>query len=80
MSTAKQPAFEVGETVVATGSYNWLLTEGKQYTVIKYEEELRGGAFTWPAYVTVVGDNGRPVSGHSHRFRPLLPHEVLRDG
>lgn len=80
MSIAKQPVFEVGETVVATGSYYCLLTEGKQYTVIKYEEEFRDGAFTWPAYVTVVGDGGRSVTGHTHRFRPLLPHEALRDG
>ncbi len=62
--------FEVGQKVIATGSYGWLLTQGKEYEVIKYEPEVRDPTFTWPAYVTVIGDSGKPVSGHAHRFRP----------
>jgi hypothetical protein len=62
--------FPVGQKVIATGSYNWLLTEGKEYTVTKFEPEDPGPTFTWPAYVTVTGDSGKPVTGHTHRFRP----------
>ena len=73
--TVKNPVFEVGQLVVATGSYNWLLTEGKQYVVIKYEPEQYDPTFTWPAYVTVIGDSGKPVTGHTHRFRALKDEE-----
>ena len=67
----KEPIFKAGEVVVATGSYNWRLTEGKEYTVIKYEAEFTDTTFTWPAYVTVIGDSGKPVTGHTHRFHKL---------
>ena len=68
-----EPVFEVGQVVVATGNYSWLLTEGKQYTVTKYEPECPDHAigFTWPAYVTVIGDSGKPVTGHTYRFRAV---------
>lgn len=72
---SKKHVFEVGQTVVATGSYNWLLTEGKKYVVTKYEEECRTENFTWPAYVTVIGDSGEPVVGHTYRFRALKEEE-----
>ncbi len=63
--------FEVGQKVIATGSYGWLLTEGKTYEVVDYAPAwYMGSGFTWPAYVTVIGDSGKPVSGHAHRFRP----------
>ena len=83
-----EPKFNVGQLVVATGSYNWLLTKGKQYVVIKYEPAHYDPNFTWPAYVTVIGDSGNPVTGHTHRFRAVedaepvqyisdaIPHEV----
>lgn len=67
----KAPPFEVGQVVVATGSYGWLLTEGKQYTVTRVDPEVRDGHFTWPAYVSVIGDSGKTVSGHAHRFRAV---------
>lgn len=76
---SKEPAFEVGQVVVATGSYNWLLTEGKQYTVVKYEPEFRDTNFTWPAYVTVIGDSGKRVTGHTHRFRALKEDELPKE-
>lgn len=63
--------FNVGDIVIATSSYNWLLTEGKQYVVTKYEPEFRDETFTWPAYVTVIGDSGKPVTGHTYRFKLL---------
>lgn len=63
--------FFVGQKVIATGSYNWLLTKGKEYRVTKFEPESYMVCFTWPAYVTVVGDNGKPVTGHVHRFKPI---------
>lgn len=76
--STKKPVFKVGQLVVATGSYNWLLTEGKQYVVIKYEEECPTENFTWPAYVTVIGDSGKPVTGHTHRFRAVESTEPVQ--
>jgi len=63
-----EPVFTVGQQVVATGSYMWSLTEGNTYTVLEYTPELTTPAFTFPAYVTVMGDLGNPVTGHTHRF------------
>lgn len=67
--------FKVGQQVIATGGYNWLLTKGKQYEVVRYDDPVRHETFTWPAYVTVIGDDGKPVSGHAHRFRALSANE-----
>jgi len=61
--------FHPGQEVVATGSYDYQLTAGKHYTVIKYEPPFPEHHFTWPAYVTVIGDQGKPVVGHTYRFR-----------
>jgi hypothetical protein len=61
--------FEVGETVIATGWYNWSITSGKEYTVTKYQPEMREETFTWPAYVTVIDDTGKPLTGHTYRFK-----------
>jgi hypothetical protein len=61
--------FSVGQKVKATGSYMHQLTEGKEYTVVKYEDPVHTPTFTWPAYVTVIGDFGKPVTGHTHRFK-----------
>ena len=72
---SKKPLFEVGQTVVATSGYNWLLTEGKKYVVTAYQPEVRDPTFTWPVYVTVIGDSGKPVTGHAHRFRALKEEE-----
>lgn len=69
--------FEVGQVVEATGSYMWQLTEGKKYMVTKYEPEVYSPTFTWPAYVTVIGDQGKQVTGHTHRFRAVTdPVEI----
>lgn len=69
----KAPLFSAGQKVIATGSYNWRLTEGKEYTVVGYVTECVTPTFTWPAYVTVIGDNGAEVTGHTHRFRHKPP-------
>ena len=58
--------FEAGQKVVATGSYNWLLTKGKEYSVVRYEAPVETPTFTWPAYVTVIGDSGREVTCIHH--------------
>lgn len=63
-----EPIFTVGQHVVATGSYMWSLTEGKVYTVVGYTPERPTPSFTFPASVTVVGDLGNHVTGHTHRF------------
>lgn len=67
----KPTTFNVGQTVISVCGYNWLLTKGKEYTVIKVEPECRSdnGSFTWPEYVTVIGDFGEPVTGHTYRFK-----------
>ena len=70
------PIFEIGETVVATGSYGYTLTEGKQYTVVDYQPAVQVENFTWPIYVTVIGDFGKPVTGHDYRFRSMKDSDV----
>lgn len=65
----KEPTFEVGETVIATGSYMHQITEGKEYTVTRVTPEEVTPTFTWPEYITVVGNFGTPVTGHAHRFK-----------
>lgn len=61
--------FTVGQKVIATGPYMHQLTEGKEYTVTAVEPEVCTTTFTWPEYTTVIGDSGKPVTGHSHRWR-----------
>jgi hypothetical protein len=63
--------FELGQVVVAVGSYCHSLTEGKEYTVVEYTAPVVSPTFTWPAYVTVVGDLGERVTAHTYRFKPL---------
>ena len=62
--------FKPGEVVIAAMNYMYNVTKGKEYVVTNYEPPYSkpGIAFTWPAYVTVTGDNGRPVTGHTYRF------------
>lgn len=67
------PVFAVGQRVVAAGRPYPGLTEGKEYVVTKYEDRAHTPSFTWPAYVTVIGDFGLPVTGHTYRFRRLPP-------
>lgn len=71
-----EPIFTVGQQVVATGPYMWSLTEGKTYTVVEYTPELPTPTFTFPAYVTVVGDLGNHVTGHTHRFACIQGHSA----
>lgn len=71
----KDLVFTVGQVVVATGrldGYQNHLTAGKEYTVTKYEPKVpdANASFTWPAYVTVIGDLGEPITSHTYRFRP----------
>jgi hypothetical protein len=61
--------FEVGDVVVATCNYAHSIKEGKEYIVTKYEYPEVTPTFTWPAYVTVIGAFGTPVSGHTYRFK-----------
>lgn len=66
-----EPKFEVGQVVVATSSYNGSLTKDKRYVVTKYEPRTRVETYTFPAYVTVIGDFGKPVTGHTYRFKAV---------
>lgn len=61
-----------GDTIICRGTYSYHLTEGKEYTVIRYEpaEASSLPGFTWPAYVVVEDDIGKPVHCHASRFIP----------
>lgn len=58
-----------GDIVVCVASRGYMLTTGKQYTVVRYEPVSHAPTFTWPAYVTVIGDDGKETTGHDHRFK-----------
>lgn len=65
------PVFTPGQVVVAThvNGYEYKLTEGKQYTVVDYSVPYTAeNGFTFPAYVTVIGDRGKEVVSHAYRF------------
>lgn len=63
--------FEIGEEVIGTGSYMHQITKGKHYRVTDYQPKQYTETFTWPTYVTVIGDLGKPVTAHTHRFKKL---------
>ena len=63
--------FYEGQRVTATGSYGYLLTRGKEYVVVGVEPPCVLPTFTFPEYLTVIGDDGKRVTGHSHRFQPV---------
>jgi hypothetical protein len=71
MSNTHVPEFTVGQRVRATGSYMWSLTEGKEYEVIGYTPPSVHPHFTFPPYVTVMGDLDSPVTGHTYRFKAI---------
>ena len=61
--------FTPGDVVIATMNYGHNVTKDKEYTVTDFAPEAVNGAFTWPAYVTVLGDDSRPATAHTYRFR-----------
>lgn len=63
--------FNVGDTATCVASRGYNLTTGKDYTVARYEPEYPepGIGFTWPAYVWVTDDAGRPAVCHASRFK-----------
>ena len=65
------PVFEVGEKIICTGSHGYALTAGKEYEVLEYDEKIEhyGIGFTWPAYVTVMGDDDKKAFCHARRFK-----------
>ena len=65
------PEFEVGQEVIATCSYMHQLTEGKRYVVVEVIPKLVTPTFTFPVYIAVIGDFGKPISGHAHRFKAV---------
>ena len=71
--TLDKTMFEKGEVVVCSGSRGYSLTTGKEYEVIKYDPPLPDSSsvsgFTWPAYVAVIGDNGKELYCHASRFK-----------
>ena len=71
------PVFEVGDVVVCVAPYRYAFTLGKQYTVLKYEPQYPDTNYTWPAYVTVTGDNGKEAVCHARRFKKVENDEQL---
>jgi hypothetical protein len=67
--------FQVGQRVKATCSYANQITEGKTYTIVEIQEPFKQDHFTFPEYTIVIGDFGKKVSGHSHRWRALTEGE-----
>lgn len=68
------PEFTIGQTVTTghISGYEYHLTAGKRYTVTDYSPPVRmENGYTFPAYVTVAGDDGRPVTAHTYRFKPI---------
>ena len=67
------PEFTIGQTVKAVavrGLHN--ITEGKTYTVTGYYEPVTmENGYTFPAYVTVQNDFGKPSQLHTHRFQAV---------
>lgn len=65
------PVFEVGDVVECVYADGYHFKIGKQYTVLKYEPRYPDTNFTWPAYVTVTGDNGKEAICHARRFKKV---------
>lgn len=63
--------FKPGDQVVCTSSSGYAFTEGKTYTILKYEPQgtVDEGWFVWPAYVSVEDDRGKRVFCHTYRFK-----------
>ena len=65
--------FETGETVICTGPRGVPLTMGKEHEVLdfspEYMEPDNPACYTWPAYVTVIGDDGKKHTVHADRFK-----------
>lgn len=64
-----------GDIVICRGNYSYHLTQGKEYTVLRYEasEQSDLPSFTWPANVVVEDDMGKLVHCHADRFIPKEP-------
>jgi hypothetical protein len=64
-----------GDIIICRRNDGYFLTQGKEYTVIDYEEAGTDGInpFVWPAYVHVFDDLERRVMAHASRFIPKEP-------
>lgn len=47
------------------------LTEGKEYDVVELIPRLITTHFTFPRYVSVIGDFGKTCTGHAYRFETI---------
>ena len=64
--------FKPDDSIVCSRPHDYSFTMGKTYTVVEYspkwhDNETPGG-FTWPAYVTVIDDEGKRATCHADRF------------
>lgn len=66
---ANDELYKPGTALVAKESYAYCITEGKVYTVVKYEPRCRCDWFTYPEYVTIVDDHGDHTRFYTWRFK-----------
>lgn len=61
---------KAGDVVTCQNPSGYQFTEGKEYTILKFEPRCReeGQGFTWPAYVHVIDDRGEKAVAHASRF------------
>ncbi len=64
--------FTEGQVVTCIRGHGYLLTQGADYTVLRYEpsEPEPAARYTWPAYVRVTDDTGKRCVCHASRFIP----------
>jgi hypothetical protein len=69
----KDKVFTKGQIVKGAfiRGYEHYLTKGKEYIVVDYDPEFQTPGFTFPAYVTVIGDHGGFTKAHTHRFEEV---------
>ena len=70
---SKKTEFKAGDIVTCVGSRGMAFSFFKEYEVIDYSPEYMEpddpSCFVWPAYVTVVDDNGVTQTVHADRFK-----------
>lgn len=67
------PDHKPGDRVVCVAPRGYALTEGKEYVIAEVEPALHCpyARFTFPSYAIVLGDNGKLLWCHHHRFKPV---------
>jgi len=64
-------AFTTGQQVRAAMNHGWRITEGRLYEVVETIPRLVTPTFTFPEYVVVLDDNGKPCTCYTYRFKAV---------